>query len=72
MHPGLLGARFNDVLATLGEQLYDPVTGKGTFILYNVGPLAASGKLDVIALGASPEHADELMEEALPKALGLT
>ncbi|MCA9549302.1 MAG: hypothetical protein KC933_04655 [Myxococcales bacterium] len=72
VHPGLLGARFNDVLATLGEQLYDPVTGKGTFILYNVGPLAASGKLDVIALGASPEHADELMEEALPKALGLT
>lgn len=72
VHEGLVGARFVDVLDRLEGHLFDPSTGQGRYVLYNVGPLAGSGKLDVIALGDSPAHADALMLEGLPRALGLS
>jgi hypothetical protein len=46
-------------------------TGKGRFILYNVGPLDGYGKFDVISIGADQEDAERGMLELLPKQLGL-
>lgn len=71
MHEGLRGARFTDVEAALGDTLWSPTNPSGRFILYNVGPLAGRGKLDVIAFGASPDDADEAMLSTLPRRLGL-
>ena len=71
VHEGLRGAALDDVLAAVGDELFDPRTGRGRYIFYNVGPMARSGKLDVIALGASPEDADEALVVGLPRCLGL-
>lgn len=71
IHAGLEGVAFTDVLQRLGDRLFNPQTQTGAYILYNVGPMFTSGKLDVIALGETAEHADELMLETLPRALGL-
>ncbi len=71
VHPGLQGVDFEDVLKRLGDQLFDPATQTGSYILYNVGPMFTTGKLDVIALGESADHADTLMLQILPEVLGL-
>jgi hypothetical protein len=70
-HPALTGAPLPDILAALGDSLYDPANGRGRFVLYNVGPLALRGKLDVIAFGRTPDEADEAMLVDLPRRLGL-
>ena len=44
---------------------------KGRFIFYNVGPLTRCGKLDVIALGRTPDEAEEALGSDLPRLLGL-
>lgn len=67
----LVGATFEDVVRALGDDLFDAKTKQGRFVLYNVGPLEKSGKLDVIALGDTAAHADDLMLEVLPQRLGL-
>jgi hypothetical protein len=66
----LIGRPFDDVIDALGDQLWRPGQG-GRFILYNVGPLARSGKLDVVALARTNEEADERMLAQLPSLLGL-
>ena len=70
----LVGARLPEILEALGQELFSPrsqtPTSQGSIVLYNVGPLTSSGKLDVIAFGDSPEAADEVMLERLPKLLG--
>lgn len=71
VHAGLVGASFTDIQDGLGSLLFDPETQQGNFILYNVGPLQVSGKLDVIALGEDPGHVDELMLRTFGRALGL-
>ena len=71
VHSGLVGARFDDVQASLQKLLFNPASQQGHFILYNVGPLEGSGKLDVIALADRPDQADELILRTLPSALGL-
>jgi hypothetical protein len=71
VRPGLVGASFRDVLASVGDELFDPSTGEGRFVFYNVGPLAAAGKLDVITLGRSQAEAEDLMEVRLPHLLGV-
>ncbi len=71
VHEGLAGADFAEILAALGDEVFDPATGRGRYILYNVGPLARFGKLDVIALGDSRPQAEAAMEEDLPRLLGL-
>lgn len=71
VRPGLVGAAFSDVVARLGDALFDPASGRGTFVLYNVGPLASSGKLDVIALGRTQAEAEEALAEGLPRRLGV-
>ena len=72
MHPALVGATLPELLERLGPDLFDPKTQRGRFILYNVGPLAAKGKLDVIALGRSPEDALVAMRQVLPSRWGLS
>ena len=72
MHPSLAGAHFKDVLARFGDTLFDAATQEGRFLLYNVGPLQMTGKLDVIALGESPEDAEHAMNTMLPSLLGIS
>lgn len=67
----LKGASFTDLAAMIGDALYDPRTGEGRFVLYNMGMLSRYGKLDVISLGRSVEDATEALEVQLPKLLGL-
>jgi hypothetical protein len=58
----LMGTSFEEVQSLLGSELYDPASGEGRFILYNVGPLRKSGKLDVIALSTTQERAEAALE----------
>lgn len=71
MHPSLVGAHFSDVMARLEGELFDVSTQRGRFLLYNVGPLRERGKLDVIALGESPDDAAHAMNTLLPSLLGI-
>ena len=65
----LIGARFDQLLDLAGGELFDPARGTGRFIFYNVGPLTAFGKFDVIALGETQAAAERAMEETLPALL---
>ena len=67
----LVGARFEDVLARVGDTLFDPHRRCGRYIFYNVGPIEAFGKLDVIALGSTPADAERAMRDDLPRILGV-
>ena len=67
--PHLTGARFDHLVELVGDEAFDPLRGTGRFILYNVGPLAAFGKFDVIALGDNQDEAERAMVETLPKLL---
>lgn len=71
MHEGLVGVPFSDVLDRLGDAVFDPKTGHGQYVLYNVGPLKNHGKLDVIGFGETPEAAEAAVREDLPRILGL-
>jgi hypothetical protein len=70
-HDDLVGASMDDVLKATGDALFCPQTGEGTFVFYNVNPLAPSGKLDVIAFGRTQREAEEELLEGLPRRLGL-
>jgi hypothetical protein len=72
MHEELVGATFAEVVAALGDALYDAESGRGSYILYNVGPLARTGKLDVVAVAASHDAADDLIHDDLPRRLGVS
>ena len=63
------GASFTALADAIGDELYDPRTGRGRFILYNVGCLAF-GKFDVIALGRDIDDATRALEEDLPALVG--
>lgn len=69
--PALAGVPFTEIAARLGDRLYDVNTGKGSYLLYNVGPLASDGKLDVIGFADTQEMAEALLNEELPKLLGI-
>jgi hypothetical protein len=71
MHHDLVGVGFSEIVRRLGDGLYDPSTGQGRYILYNVGPLAAHGKLDVIALGDTQAEAEQALLADFPRLLGL-
>ncbi len=72
VHPNLVGLTFDELLRRLGRSVEDRGLEAGRFLVYNVGPLERYGKFDVVALGSSREHVDELMTEELPQRLGLT
>lgn len=63
----LVGTSFEEVQSRLRNDLYHPASGEGRFILYNVGPLSESGKLDVIALGETQQEAEAAAEVELPE-----
>jgi hypothetical protein len=69
--PALVGARLEDLLALVGELAFDPKTRSGRFVFYNVGPVGAHGKLDVISIGSDIEDAERGMLEILPERLGV-
>jgi hypothetical protein len=71
VHPDLMGVEFSEVLEATSEELYDPATGEGRFAFYNPGPLAETGKFDVVSIGATFEEAKTGVEEVLPELLGL-
>ena len=71
MSDALVGMPFGDLTERMGPSLYDPKTGAGRYVLYNVGPLVDRGKFDVIALGATQSEVDGAIESELPKILGL-
>lgn len=71
VHPDLVGVGFPDVLEATGQELYDPATGKGRFAFYNPGPLAETGKFDVVSIGETVGEAKRGVEEVLPELLGL-
>ena len=71
VHEDLKGVAFEDVLDRVGDSLYDVGSQRGTFIFYNVGPMQGSGKIDVVALGATQQEAENALVEELPKLLGL-
>ena len=70
-HPDLVGVPFTEIVARLGDTLFDPRTGTGRYILYNCGPLAKKGKFDVIALGETMADAEAAMGETLLRRLGV-
>ncbi len=67
----LVGVSFPELLRLIGDAAYDATTGRGRFLFYNVGPLVASGKFDVIAWGSSQSDAERALEHELPGLLGL-
>lgn len=64
--PRFAGRTFTELAAAVGDELFDARTGRGRFILYNVGCLP-TGKFDVIALGADVDDASRALEERLPQ-----
>ncbi len=71
VHPELVGTTFRQLLARFGDAVVDRGSKAGRFLLYNVGPLKGFGKFDVVALGSSRSHVEELMTVELPRRLGL-
>ena len=71
VYPELVGANVTDLLELLGDMAFRTDTGKGRFILYNLGPLEAHGKFDIISIGADQNDAERGALEILPERLGL-
>jgi hypothetical protein len=71
VYPELVGANVTDLLELLGDMAFRTDTGKGRFILYNLGPLEAHGKFDIISIGADQSDAERGVLEILPERLGL-
>ncbi len=65
----LVGVPFDVILERVGPELYRPTEQRGRFIFYNVGPLAGSGKLDVIAFADNQADAERALVEDLPALL---
>ncbi len=61
---------FGDLRQALDEHLFDPLTGDGRFVLYNVGPLSECAKFDIISFGDDPEDARHGLQHILPSTLG--
>lgn len=67
--PALEGVAFTEICERLGESLFDRSTGKGYYILYNVGCLRDFGKFDVISMGQDREEASRRLEEEFSRKL---
>lgn len=71
-HADLVGVPFDEILRRVGPEVYRPSTGEGRFVFYNTGPLANSGKLDVVSFGPTQEAAERGLLEDLPRLLGVS
>ncbi len=69
--PELVGAKLVDLFELVGDALFETRTGRGRFIFYNLGPLDAHGKFDVISIGSDQEDAERGVVDILPKLLGV-
>ncbi|MFT6396078.1 MAG: hypothetical protein ACJAYU_000820 [Bradymonadia bacterium] len=69
MAPELEGMHFEELRHRLRHELYSPETGRGRFLLYNVGPLVGRGKFDVLGIGDDAEDAWHGVREVLPRTL---
>ena len=69
--PELIGASLPDLLELAGDLVFQAATGQGRFIFYNLGPLGAHGKFDVISIGADQADAERGVLEILPERLGV-
>jgi hypothetical protein len=67
--PRLAGVPFPRILEAIGSDLYDRRTGRGSYVLYNVGCQGLYGKFDVIALGDTVDEANRVLEDRLPGLL---
>ena len=70
-HPSLVGATVGELLAQVGDDVFDRARQRGRYIFYNVGPLGEFGKLDVIALGSTQAEAEHALLSDLPRQLRL-
>ena len=70
-HERLGELTFDEVLARVGENVFDHGHQRGRFIFYNVGPLGGFGKFDVIALGETQAEAEQALLSDLPRLLRL-
>ena len=71
VHPNLADLDFSEILARVGDAVFDRRTQQGRYIFYNIGPLAKHGKLDVVALGSTQAEAEQALQTELPRLLGL-
>lgn len=71
MHDALVGWPLSELLDRAGDALFDPRTGRGRYVFYNVGCLAPRGKFDVIAFGDSPQQARHAARVELLERLGV-
>ena len=69
--PELVGARLPDLFELIGDALFEAETGRGRFILYNLGPLDGHGKFDVISVGTDQDDAERGVTDILPELLGV-
>ena len=67
VYPNLAGASLAELLRLAGDLMFDADTGRGRFIFYNVGPLEAHGKFDVISIGEDHVDAERGLLKILPK-----
>ena len=70
-HERLTGVTFGEILERLGGDVFDQRRQTGRYIFYNLGPLAESGKLDVIAIGETQAEAEQALLADLPGRLAL-
>jgi hypothetical protein len=70
-HEQLTGVTFGEILKCLGPEVFDRRQQTGRYIFYNLGPLAGSGKFDVIAIGKTQAEAEQALLADLPRRLAL-
>ncbi len=69
-HESLRGLSVADFVKRFDDILYNTSTGKGWAIVYNVGCLKPSGKLDIITLGSTFQEAQERQKEFAARVHG--
>ncbi|MBI5778649.1 MAG: hypothetical protein HZA49_04235 [Planctomycetes bacterium] len=65
----LKGIDFQNLMRIFNDSLFNRQTGKGHYILYNVGCLKTFGKFDVMVLGESQEELNYRSSEEIPKLI---
>lgn len=61
----LRGLKLHQLLAKVGDELYDVSSGNGHYIIYNVGGLESFGKFDAVAIGQTFEQAEKRLNHDL-------
>ena len=67
--PGLKQLEFNILSRGIKEELYDPLTGRGRFILFNPARIKSTSSIDAIAIADTTKQAEELLTGSLTDQL---